>query len=250
LREGPPPDFIGLAGSGEPTLHSGIGEIIDGIKRMTDVPIAVLTNGSLLWDPNVQRSLCNADLVLPSLDAGSPETYQRVNRPHPGIPFDRMVEGLVDFTRGFKGRVDLEVFVLSGLTDQEEEIRRIAALAQKIRPSRVQLNTVTRPPAESAAVPVSPSSLERLCKIFQLPCEVIAEHPLPPKTLTMERQAAEEQILSLLERRPCTVDGIATGLGLAPNDVIKHLDHLESVGKLRSERRENGLFYSGVNEPS
>jgi len=242
----PLPDFIGLAGSGEPTLHSGIGEIIDGIKRMTDVPIAVLTNGSLLWDVNVQRSLSNADLVLPSLDAGTSETFQRVNRPHPDLPFDRMVEGLVEFTHGFKGRVDLEVFVLSGLTDQEEEMARIAAIAERMGPSRVQLNTASRPPAEKSAIAVNRSRLESLRKHFKIPCEIIAEHGPTLRTPSLDPQDANERILSLLERRPCTVKGIATGLNLAPNDVIKHLDWLETNGKIQSERRDNSIFYEGT----
>ena len=132
----PNADFIGHAGSGEPTLHEGIGDLSGAIKRMTDIPVAVLTNGALLWMPEVRRALAGADLVMPSLDAGGPDTFRRVNRPVDELDFEQMVEGLVAFTSGFRGRTWLEVFVLRGITDGPDEIDRIAALADRIRPER------------------------------------------------------------------------------------------------------------------
>jgi len=109
LALGPKPDYISLAGSGEPTLHARIGDLIAGIKLMTRIPIAVLTNGSLLWVPEVQDALMEADLVLPSLDAGDEPMFQRVNRPHPEILFEGMVDGLAAFTARFRKLVWLEV---------------------------------------------------------------------------------------------------------------------------------------------
>ena len=246
LRGGPKPDFIGLAGSGEPTLHVRIGEIITGIKALTSIPVAVLTNGSLLWRPEVRAGLAEADVVMPSLDAGCQAVFERVNRPHRDISFERMAAGLVAFSRDFKGEVWLEVFVLAGISDRPDEIGRIAAIVEKMQPSRVQLNTVSRPPAESGAVAVATDTLQELCGHFLSPCEVIAESRVQPPTGATPSRAAEDEIVALVGRRPCTVEGIAMGLGLPPNEVLKSLEALGTTGSVRAERRGDLLFYEGV----
>jgi wyosine [tRNA(Phe)-imidazoG37] synthetase (radical SAM superfamily) len=183
LALGPWPDYIGLAGSGEPTLHARIGELIDGIKHLTRVPVAVLTNGSLLWVPDVQEALMEADLVMPSLDAGDEPMFQRVNRPHPEILFEVMVDGLAAFAARFRKLLWLEVLLVEGLTGNETEVGKIAALARRIRPGRVQLNTVSRPPAEESVKPVSAQQLAALCRLFPKAVEIISDaasqNPLP-----------------------------------------------------------------------
>ena len=140
------PDYITLSGSGEPTLYSRVGELIARIKTLTDVPVAVLTNGSLLWQEALRGQLFQADLVVPSLDAGSEAMFQAVNRPHEQISFGQMVDGLVAFRQEFKGAYWLEVMVVGGYTATVEEIGKLAVCVDRIRPDRVQLNTVTRPP--------------------------------------------------------------------------------------------------------
>ena len=243
LRLGPNPDFIGLAGSGEPTLHARIGDIIAGIKRLTSVPVAVLTNGSMLWMPEVRSAIAEADLVMPSLDAGSESIFERVNRPHPDISFKKMVDGLVAFGDGFKGKIWLEVFVLSGITDQRDEIARIAAIAKRAGLDRVQLNTVSRPPVEEDAIAASAELLEQLRGQFAGFCEVIAEHRPVQPIGPVAGINAELDIVALVSRRPCTVEGLATGLGLPPNEVVKHLEALCARGVVRSKRSDNAVFY-------
>jgi wyosine [tRNA(Phe)-imidazoG37] synthetase (radical SAM superfamily) len=246
LRAEPGPDYVGLAGSGEPTLHARIGDLIAGIKRLTSVPVAVLTNGSMLWRSDVRAGIAEADLFMPSLDAGTPRRFERVNRPHRDISFEKMVDGLVAFGALFRGKVWLEVFVLAGITDRREEIARIAAVAKSINPERVQLNTVSRPPADRAALGVPVETLERLRLPFSGSAEVIAEcrRTGPPSVLT--RGNAEDDISTLLSRRPCTVDDIATGLGLPPNEVVKHVDALRGRGAARVERRGDAVYYRGI----
>jgi len=245
----PAPDFIGLAGSGEPTLHARIGDLIAGIKRVTSIPVAVLTNGSMLWMPEVRAGLQKADLVLPSLDAGDQKTFERVNRPHRDISFDRMTEGLIAFAEGYRGAIWLEVFVLAGITDRPDDIGRIATVAKRVDPARVQLNTVSRPPAEDDALGVPAETLDRLRRLFSGCSEVIAEGRQVKPTDSAAGNGAEDEILALLTRRPCTVEGVAAGLGLQPNEVVKHLDGLCSKGAVRPERRGNGVFYERVRTP-
>ena len=243
LKEGPRPEFIGLAGSGEPTLHVRIEEIIAGAKALADVPVAVLTNGSLLWRPEVRASLAQADLVMPSLDIGTSENFKRVNRPHADLSFEQMVDGLLAFSHEFEGRIWLEVLLLARITDSRDEVERIAAFVDRMRVDRVQLNTASRPSAEASALAVPADDLEKLRGAFSCPCEVIAETRESGSALSCGSENAEERIVALLTRRPCTVEGIAVGLGLRPNEVLKHLDILCAKGVIRTERKGESVFY-------
>ena len=249
LEEDPQPDFIGLAGSGEPTLHARLADIVAGVKALTDVPVAVLTNGSLLWMPEVRAALSPSDLVLPSLDAGTPASFERVNRPHPDISFERMIDGLATFSCAATCEIWLEVFLLAGMTDSREEVERIAALVNGMRINRVQLNTVSRPPAEASARTAGADDLELRRGLFSCPCEIIAETSPVRRARSAGREPIEDRIVALLGRRPCTVDGIATGLGLRPSEVLKHLDVLLAQRVIQSERNGEAVFYRGVRTP-
>ena len=236
------PDFITLSGSGEPTLYSRLEELIGGIKHLTRVPVAVLTNGSLLWIPEVRAAIAAADLVAPSLDAGEERVFRHVNRPHGDITFDRLVEGLIRFREEYAGQYWLEVFLLGGVTAIPTEVEKIARVVRQIGPDRVQINTVTRPPAEEYAFPVGRSELQELAAAFGDRAEVIAEYRPGPEAADFAPQ--REDITALLRRRPCTVGDIAEGLGLHRNEVIKYVNELVTNGVLETRLRGRTLYYA------
>ena len=242
------PDYITLSGSGEPTLHSQVGELIARIKRITDVPVAVLTNGSLLWRDDVRQLLLGADLVIPSLDAGDATMFRLVNRPHEGISFEQMLAGLIGFRRQFRGRYWLEVFVLGAYTAIPAELSKLAKCVSRIHPDRVQLNTVTRPPAEKHAVGVSPERLAELSSFFQPPAEVIADF----RDVHREAEfvAGREEILAMLRRRPCSVEDIAGGLGMHRNEVVKYIEELNAENLLDQSLIGDRLYYKVAREMS
>lgn len=242
LSEGDQLDYISLAGSGEPTLHSRIGDLLSGIKAMTSIPVAVLTNGSLLWMPEVQDALLTADLVLPSLDAGDAATFQLVNRPDGQIQFEQMVSGLEQFTRRFNGQVWLEVLLLEGIADNEQSVRKIAALVERIQPAKVQLNTVSRPPAEGYARGVSSIALQQISQLFPGTVEIISDTvslSIVPTTADLSHHI---EILALLRRRPCTALDLAQGLNLHMNDLLKQLHRMESEGVVREAVDRPGFY--------
>jgi wyosine [tRNA(Phe)-imidazoG37] synthetase (radical SAM superfamily) len=244
LAAEPAPDYIGLAGSGEPTLHSGIGKLITALKGITTVPVAVLTNGSLLWMPEVRTDLAQADLVLPSLDAADPGLFQRVNRPHSALSFESVQRGLVEFTRGFRGSVWLEILLLAGITDSDQHVAQLAEVARRIHPERIQLNTVSRPPVEKHARAVSARQLEQLRELFPSPADlIITEGGLHDPDQRLDRTTADAEILALLKRRPCTVEGISAGLGLHAADVVKRLDRLRRLGAVKPLSRNQTTYY-------
>ncbi|MCL4408348.1 MAG: radical SAM protein, partial [Thermotogae bacterium] len=139
-------DYITFVGEGEPTLCKSIGYLIDQTK-LTHLPVAVITNGALLYDEDVRMDLRNADVVLPSLDAGDEETFLKINRPNKEIKFERMVEGLKQFSKIRKGQLWIEVMLVKGLNDSEEEITKIKDILKDVNPDRVYINVPIRPPA-------------------------------------------------------------------------------------------------------
>ncbi len=159
-------DWITFVGSGETTLFSRLGCLIDMVRSITDLPIAVITNGSLLGAAKMRRELASADAVLPSLDAGNEVLFRRINRPHPSLRFDDFVEGLERFRGGFAGRLWVEVMLVQGLNDGDRALTEIAAIVDRIRPDGVHLSVPTRPPAEPWVAPPDEAALQRAAEIL------------------------------------------------------------------------------------
>ena len=231
----PRPDYITLAGSGEPTLHAGLGAIIEGIHGVTDVPVAVLTNGSLLYDQEVRRACACADLVLPSLDAGDEEVFRKINRPAAGLALEQIVAGMAAFREEYDGPIWLEVFLVGGVNTDPTHVRKIHALVRRIRPDRVHLNTAVRPTADPEVKTVSEAELADLCKLLGPHAEVIADfrhvHEAP------EFVAKAEEVLALIQRRPVTTEEIAAGLGIHVNEAAKYVAELLAKRAVAKERR-------------
>jgi wyosine [tRNA(Phe)-imidazoG37] synthetase (radical SAM superfamily) len=237
-------DYITISGSGEPTLHSGIGSLIKAIKAMTDTPVAVLTNGSLLWLPEVRDALCCADLVIPSLDAGDEHLFLQVNRPHRGITFHRMVDGLYEFRKCFSGQYWLEVLLLSGITGLPVPVEEIAEIASWISPDRIHLNTVVRPAAEAFAVPVPQDLLECYAIAFGDRVGVIdSSSGLPHAS---HSSCTPQEVLALISRRPSTLDDIAAGLGLERNEAAKYVEQLSAAGLLKSHFQGSQQYFKAI----
>jgi wyosine [tRNA(Phe)-imidazoG37] synthetase (radical SAM superfamily) len=235
------PDYITISGSGEPTLFSPLGDLIDRVKSMTDIPVAVLTNGSLLWKKEVRSELMNADLVVPSLDAADEAMFRAVNRPHKDISFDKMLGGLIKMREEFQGKYWLEIFLLGGYTGIEAEVTKLAKCVDRIKPDRIQLNTVMRPPAEDFAVGISYDRMAKFAAMFNPPAEVIADfndiHEKP------EFFSGRAEILTMLQRRPCSVDDIAGGLGMHRNEIVKYLEDLTVQNLVERSLVGGRIFY-------
>ncbi len=238
------PDYITLSGSGEPTLSTRLGDLIEGIHSITNTPVAVLTNGSLLWQEDLRREIADAQLLVPSLDAGDAQLFEAVNRPAPELSFDRVAEGLIAMRDLFSGIMWLEVFILGGYTADVSEVEKINRWAKRIRPDVIQLNTVTRPPAESFAMAVNRERLEQLAQLFESKAEVIADFRGVHEQV--EFTATRETVLQLLERRPCSIEDIAEGLGIHRNEVVKYVEELLTQKKIESTQTGNRLYYRAL----
>ncbi len=246
LKKTPALDYVTFAGSGEPTLHCGIGDIIAFIKdRYPRYRVAVLTNGALFTDPDVRAALMRADLVVPSLDAVSEDIFYDINRPCPGITAGDVVAGLVAFAREFSGTIWLEVFIVPGKNDTEEELFRLRDAIAAIRPDRIQVNTLDRPGTDIRVRPASPRALARAASIIGGNIEVIGAAPDEPGMMPAIEEVADI-LLATLRRRPCTVADLSRLSGLRPAEVTKHLRILEKKGAIKPVREERGVFYRAV----
>ena len=187
-----------------------------------------------------------ADLVVPSLDAGGPQVFQYVNRPHKDITFDKMLEGLVKFRGEYSGKYWLEVFVLAGVNTTEAEVEKLRACIDSIRPDKVQVNTVTRPPAEDFAEAVGQARLEVIAQQLYEKAEVIADYQDVHGQQAFA--AKHHEILALLERRPCSVEDIVAGLGLHRNEVAKYIEELSTQGKVEATLQGGRLYYRAISK--
>lgn len=241
LAQGLRADFITISGSGEPTLNARLGELIDGIRAITDIPIAIITNGTLLYRQDVRADCAKADVVLPSLDAGDEQGFQKVNRPHTDISIEKLISGLCKFREEFAGQLWLEVFLVEGLNTDPEQIAKIKAAIALIRPDKVQLNTAVRPAAEPNVRSVDTEKLDAIAAGLGENCEVVADSS-PGHHRRYFRDTADS-VLSMLKRRPCSLDDICSGLGIHRNDALKHISHLQRQGFIGSEKRGQVTFF-------
>jgi wyosine [tRNA(Phe)-imidazoG37] synthetase (radical SAM superfamily) len=234
------PDIITLAGSGEPTLNLGLGRIIREIKAMSRIPVAVLTNGALLYLPEVRRELAAADVVLPSLDAAREETYRAINRPLPELSLESLLDGLTAFRREYPGRILLEVMLLKGLNDTERELSLLRRALQEIAPDQVQLNTAVRPVVDAAAEPLDAGEMEAAAAYLGGPVEVIASFN---RGDIAGVPCEDDDFMEMLSRRPMTAPDLAQALGLPLVQVESQLKRLQAAGRISFNQHQDQEFY-------
>jgi len=241
LKEGgSEPDFITLAGSGEPTLNLDLGRIIRAIKSLTAIPVAVLTNGALLHLPEVRRELAEADVVLPSLDTAREETFQRINRPVAGFTLDLLLQGFAACRREYPGQIWLEILLLKGLNDSPEELAALSRVLQDLAPDKVQLNTSVRPGVEDWARALTREELKAAAARLGPGVEVIAAFngSTPPSPA-----GSDTALVEMLARRPMTALDLSRALGAPLAQVKAQLKRLCDSGRLSFSLYGDREFY-------
>lgn len=234
-------DHLSLSGSGEPTLHSQIRSVIEGIKTITSIPVAVITNGSLLYEEEVRQDLLHADIVLPSLDAVSSEVFMRINRPRPGFSIEKVIEGLVEFRKVYKGQIWLEILFCKDVNDSKEELLRMKKAVDRIQPDRIHLNTVVRPPSEKWAAPLSQKEMEEIQVYFGEKASIITEFDRHPSSIS--GRDIKEEILEILKRRPLSLSDLSKGMGIPQNELDEYIKPLAQEGKIQTRIFGGSMYY-------
>jgi len=234
-------DYLSLSGSGEPTLHSNIRSMIKGIKEITAIPVAVISNGSLLCEREVREDLLQADVVLPSLDAVSPEVFMKINRSHKKLSIGRIIKGMVEFRKIYKGQIWLEILFCKGVNDGKSELLKMKKVIEQIQPDRIHLNTVVRPPSEEWVVPLGQKEMEEIRVFFGERASVMLEFDRHPSSV-MERDIKEE-ILKILRRRPLSLSDLSNGMGIRQSELDKHIKPLVQEGKIQAREFRDSIYY-------
>lgn len=242
LSGNPKLDFITFSGSGEPTLHTGIGKIAGFIKA--DYPqyrLALLTNGTLFYQSGVIEQVLDMDLIIASFDAATEENFIRINRPHPGLDFKQIIDGLISLRKNFSGQLWMEVFLVPGINDNEIELKKIKSLLANIKPDKIQINTLDRPGTENWVRPVDKKRLTDANR-FLAGFEVIKDFTSEKNSFVLKENDFN-RFLSTLKRRPCTDEDVSKILGIHVNDVKRCLEPLIESGKIEKKEMPRGVFY-------
>jgi len=243
LNLNPHLDYITFSGSGEPTLHSGIGEIVRFIKNgYPQYQIALLTNSTLLTKPEVRDEIKLVDLILPSLDAATKDVFKKLNRPHSYLSIEDITRGLIDFRKIYTGKIWLEILIIPGINDSDGEIEHLRQAVLQIQPDKVQLNTLDRPGTEAGLQSASRENLEKIAHKLNGTVEIIAKFSKHDILHTYDTDV-ENAILQTIKRRPCTIEDLKSSLGLETEILKKYLKSLINRKHILTESMERGIFY-------
>jgi wyosine [tRNA(Phe)-imidazoG37] synthetase (radical SAM superfamily) len=235
------PDVITLAGSGEPTLHSEIDQVIDSIKQMTDIKVVVLTNGSLLWREEIRRRLLKADIIVPTLSSALDHTFKMIHRPHEGLDLASIIDGLKTLRQDYSGQLFLELVFLAGINDSDREVEGLKRLIGQISPEKIHLNTVVRPPADSRAIALDRERLEDIKEQIGEKAEVVAEHFVTGKG--RKEISLAGTLLDMIKRRPLRPIDIAVALRLSTTEVDELVTGLLIKGYIRKQEHSGDIYY-------
>ncbi|MCU0275357.1 MAG: radical SAM protein [Acidobacteria bacterium] len=236
-------DFITFSGSGEPTLNSDLGWFIAEIKKVSLSPLAVLTNGTLLFRQDVRRDLLGADVVLPSLDAALAGSFARINQPCPGLDLEDIIAGLEAFRKEYAGKIWLEVFIVKGVNDGDADLAALQAALARIRPDKVQLNSLDRPPAYPGVEAADFALLERIRGQWPgLPVEII-QRARNREDIAAFSANFENSLLNTIRRRPLTLDDLVALTAKGRDELRRYLDILEREKRIQPVIEGGQIFY-------
>ena len=243
LANNPRPDIITMSGSGEPMLNSYIGNIIDYVKaHYPGLKLGLITNSSVFADHGAVDEILNADIILPSLDSAKEESFKCINRPYGGCSISDIINGLIYLRSRFTGQIWLEIFILKGLNDSPGDIESLKHAVHRIKPDRVQLNTLDRPGTEQGLVPADKDLLEHIRKSLDYEHTEIISKYKSRKEIASFRQDIENAVLDTIKRRPCTVEDLSEILGINMIELNKYIDVLIKEKKISVEYGQRGIF--------
>jgi wyosine [tRNA(Phe)-imidazoG37] synthetase (radical SAM superfamily) len=244
LSDNPQLDYITFSGQGEPTLNSGIEKIIKFVKeKYPQYKLALITNGTLFYDEKLRKEVMDVDMILPSLDAAITNSFIKVDRPSPDLKLDKIIGGLIDLRKDFKGEIFLEVFIVPGLNDSADDIIALKDVIKKINPDLVQLNTLDRPGTESWVVAESGETLKEIAEnLLPLKVDIISKYHARTE-IESYNSNVEEFILKTIQRRPCTDKDLKDILNIHINEINKYLSQLLKDEKIVAEKSERGTFF-------
>ncbi len=236
-------DYVTFVGQGEPLLYASLGWLIRAVKSATSLPVAVITNGSLLSEAEVRAEVLPADVVIPTLDAADATLYRRINRPHPSLRLESLLQGLHEFRREYGGRLWIEVMLVAGLNDSDEHLGRLGEMLRSLSPDAIQINVPIRPPAEPWVQIPDEGRIRAALDAFGKRAESIA--PYRGAVSTPAGGDLAESILDIIQRHPIPEDDLYEALaGYGHERVAAALARLQQEGQARRREYLGRVFWT------
>lgn len=241
-------NYITFSGSGEPTLNSDISRLIGIIKKITDIPVAVLTSGGTLGIDSVINDIIKADIIKVSLDAPNDKMLRKINRPCRGIDFDKNIAGLKKLLSSFRGSIWLEMMIMNGINDSLDSADGFKELIESLGEGidKIHINTAVRPSGGEYKELPARQKLQEIKDVLGKKAEIIGKVDI--KKYSRDLLMIEDEVVGLLGRRPATIKDIAYALGINLNEAIKIIDKLFSEKKIKSKARQNTKYYYIIKE--
>ncbi len=243
------PDYITFSGGGEPTLNISLGEIVREIKKISTARLALITNSTLLNKEDILEDVMGVDLIMPSIDAVSEEVFLKINRPDKDMKITDITDGIRKLGSRFSGEIYIEVFIVEGINDTQEELKKFASYLKTVRYTKIQLNSLARPGAEGW---VKPANIERLSEIKDYfenqgleNVEIIKKYQ-NRSYIKNYNETLEKLILGMLAKRACSLVDLLDISNIGKNELNKYLDILEKEGKIKSLIKDNQIFLKKV----
>ena len=244
LSKNPKLDYITFSGMGEPTLNSKIAFIIEYLKNnFPQYKVCLITNSILLGKVIYKSAFSKIDLLIPSFDAVSQNVFEKINRPYRGILAKDILQTLIYFKENFSVEMWLEIFFVPKINDSKEEIDLLFEAAQKIKPDKIQLNSLDRPSSEKWVKPMFYEKMLEIKEKFSMvfDCQIIAR--TNNSNIDFKDTKINENILTLISRRPLTFEELQKTINLTKVDLEKKLAELEKNKNIKKIKIENNIFY-------
>ncbi|MBN1114967.1 MAG: radical SAM protein [Oligoflexia bacterium] len=237
ISSGKQVDYITFSGGGEPTLYKGIGDVISGIRsRFPGKKVALITNSTMFTHKEVFNAALQCDVVLPSVDSVTEEGFKAINRPHKDLDLRNILNSLLDFSKVYRGELWVEFFVIEGINDSEKELEAASQYFRKLKPGRIQINTLDRPGTEAWIKPLKIEDLNRITAWFKgLPVEIISRNLVKGAEAVTTQGSDYDTVLATIRKRPLTLVDILEITGKNRDHVLEWLDALVENGTLEKK---------------
>ncbi len=231
-------DVITITSNGEPTLYKDLQKLIEEINKVKkDKKLLILSNSSMIVSPKIREILKDVDIAKLSLDCVSERCFKKIDRPLKDISIKEIIEGLKKFREEFDKDLVIEILVVAGINDKIEEMKKLNEVLKEIKPDRVDIGTIDRPPAYKV-LPVSMEKLKSLAEVFEnLPISISYKKDYE----VSQKDFTEDEILALLKRRPQTGEDIKRQFSSKSKEI---LSNMLKNGIVKTKEVAGVLFYS------
>jgi wyosine [tRNA(Phe)-imidazoG37] synthetase (radical SAM superfamily) len=229
-------DVITLTANGEPSMYHDFDALVDAIKGLNhSAKLLILSNSALIDDKEIQKIFHKIDCVKLSLDAVTPDVFQKIDRPHESILIENIKAGMLEFSKSYKGELIIEILLVAGINDKASEIKALNDYLIKLNPFRIDIGTVDRPPAYGVSA-LSNEKLDEIALMFDSSLPISVAHRKVQEIV--QSYYTKEEILLTLDKRPLTAEDVNALFDLTSAETLKELLDKGEVSLIQQDSEE------------